>query len=156
MIGQAIKRIERAFLVKYFSLGSGAITWSLKMQDVVALSSSEAEYMAVTTMACQAVWLRKLLSDFQQHKEDSTTIFCDNKATISMTKNPIFHNRTKDIDIRHHFIRDLVIKSKIILKYYNTDAQVADILTKVLPQAKHHFFKLKMGVNDFESRGVVE
>ena len=83
-------------------------------------------------------------------------ILCDNKATISMTKNPIFHSKAKHIDICHHFIRDLVTKTKIILKYCNTNAQVADILAKALPQDKHHLFKLKMGVCDFESKGAVE
>ena len=69
-----------------FSLGSGAISWISKKQAIVALSSSEAEYVVATASACQAVWLRRLLADFLQEQEGVTVIFCDNKATISMTK----------------------------------------------------------------------
>ncbi|GJR77080.1 retrovirus-related pol polyprotein from transposon TNT 1-94 [Tanacetum coccineum] len=96
-----------------FSLGSGAISWSSKKQEVVALSSGEAEYIAVTSAACQAVWLRRLLNDLHKEQQGSTIILCDNKATIAMTKNPAFHNRTKHIDIRYHFIRTLAAKVKL-------------------------------------------
>ncbi|KAK9675641.1 hypothetical protein RND81_11G020800 [Saponaria officinalis] len=139
-----------------FSLGSGAISWSSKKQEVVALSSSEAEYIVVTAAACQAVWLRRLLRDFLQVQNGATELFCDNKSTISMTKNPAFHSRTKHIDIRYHFIRSLVSSDDIVLKYCNTNEQVADILTKPLPQAKHLLFRDRLGVSDFESRGSVE
>ncbi|XP_047268890.1 LRR receptor-like serine/threonine-protein kinase EFR [Capsicum annuum] len=93
-----------------FNLGSRAISWSSKKQDVVALSSSKAEYVAVTSAACQAIWLQRLLIDIFYRQKDATKIFCDNKATIAMTKNPSFHSRTKHIDIRYHFIRDLTAK----------------------------------------------
>lgn len=139
-----------------FFLGSGAISWSSKKQDIVALSSSEDEYVAVTAAACQAIWLRRLLGDFGQVQEDATGIFCDNKASIAMTKNPTFHSRTKHIDIRFHFIRNLVASEKIILNYCNTNKQVADILTKSLPYAKHHYFICQMGVTNFEARGSDE
>ncbi|KAA3467260.1 Retrovirus-related Pol polyprotein from transposon TNT 1-94 [Gossypium australe] len=73
-----------------------------------ALSTSEAEYIASTSAACQAIWLRRVLADLQHEQKGAMKIFCDNKATITMTKNPTFHGRTKHIDIRYHFIRDLV------------------------------------------------
>ncbi|XP_047257522.1 secreted RxLR effector protein 161-like [Capsicum annuum] len=100
-----------------FSLGSGAISWSLKKQDVVALSSSEAKYVAVTSTACQVIWLRRLLIEIFYRQKDATKIFCDNKATIAMTKNLAFHSRPKHIDIRYHFIRDLIAKGDIELKF---------------------------------------
>ena len=93
------------------------ITWSSKKQATVALSTSEAEYIAAT---CQAIWLRRVLADLQQEQKGATEIFCDNKATISMTKNLTFHSRTKHIDIRYHFIRDLVAKEEITLEYCST------------------------------------
>lgn len=73
-----------------------------------------------------------------------------------MTKNPTFHGRTKHIDIRFHFIRDLVASNEIALNYCSTDEQLADIFTKALPSHKHVYFRTKLGVCNFESRGSVE
>ena len=139
-----------------FSLGSGAVCWSSKKQAVTALSSSEAEYTAATSSACQAVWLRRILADINQEHEEPTVIYCDNKAAIAMTKNPAYHGRTKHVDIRVHFIRDLVVEGKVVLQYCNTNEQVADVLTKALSRDKHVYFKSKLGVCNFESRGSVE
>ncbi|URE07325.1 Retrotransposon protein [Musa troglodytarum] len=75
--------------------------------------------------------------NLHQEQKEATEIFCDNKATIAMTKNPTFHGRTKHIEIRYHFIRDFVASGAIAMKYYGTDEQVADILTKSLPVQKH-------------------
>jgi len=122
----------------------------------VALSSLEAEYVAVTGATCQVVLLRRLLADCLQVQEDATVIFCDNKATIVMTKNPTFHSRTKHIDIRYHFIRTLVASEEITLSYCSTHKQIANILTKSLPRAKHEVFRLQMGVTRFEARGSVD
>ncbi|XP_022148887.1 uncharacterized protein LOC111017449 [Momordica charantia] len=113
-----------------FTLGSGVITWSSKKQAMTTLSSSEANYVAATSTTCQAIWLRRILVELQQEQEGATEIFCDNKATISMTKNPTFHSRTKHIDIHLHFISDLVTKGDIALKYCSMHKQWADILTK--------------------------
>ena len=139
-----------------FSLGSGAISWSSKKQEVVALSSGEAEYIVVTLAVCQAVWLRRLLSDLHKEQQGSTLIFCDNKATIAMTKNPAFHNRTKHIDIRYHFIRSLAARGEIVLKFCGTKEQVADVLTKSISNAQHAYLRKRLGVCSFESRGDVE
>lgn len=139
-----------------FNLGSGAISWSSKKQATTALSSSEAEYVAATSAACQAIWLRRILVDLHQKQEGATDIFCDNRATIAMTKNPAFHGRTKHIDIRLHFIRDLVGNKEIMLKHCSTHEQVADILTKSLPRDKFVYFRSRLGVCNFESRGSVE
>ncbi|KAL7129296.1 hypothetical protein ABFS83_13G056600 [Erythranthe nasuta] len=147
---------RRSILANVFTLGSGAVTWSSKKQATAALSSSEAEYMAVTSAACQVVWLRRILAELQQEQEGATEIFCDNKSTISMTKNPSFQSRTKHIDIRFHFVRDLVAKDEMSLKYCNTNEQVADVLTKSLSKEKFVYFRNLLGVCNFESRGSVE
>ncbi|XP_052172284.1 uncharacterized protein LOC127788212 [Diospyros lotus] len=85
--------------------GTGAISWSSKKQEIVTLSSSKAEYVAATALACQAVWLIRLLTNLLDQEQAATTeIFCDNRATIAMIKNPTFHSRTKHIDIRYHYI----------------------------------------------------
>ena len=139
-----------------FSLGSGAISWSSKKQATTALSSSEAEYMVATSSACQAIWLRRVLIDLGQEQFEETEIYCDNKAAIALSKNPVYHGRTKHIDIRAHFIRDLVAEGTIILKYCGMDEQVADILTKPLPRNKHEYLSSLLGVCKFESRGSVK
>ena len=138
-----------------FSLGSGAVTWSSKKQETVAMSTSEAEYTAASLAARQALWLRKLLADFSYEQKEATAIFCDNKSAIDMTKNPSFHARTKHIDVQYHFIRKLVDDGRIVLIYCGTNEQEANIFTKSLPLAKHEFFRLQLGVCNFESRGSV-
>ena len=138
-----------------FNLGSGAICWSSKKQETIALSTSEAEYIAATSSACQAVWLRRLLTDFDQEQDGETEIFCDSKSAIAMAKNPVYHGRTKHIDIRVHFIRQLVAQGLINLLHCNTNEQKADILTKSLPRDKHVYFTFQLGVCNFESRGSV-
>ncbi|CAL5390436.1 unnamed protein product [Camellia sinensis] len=147
---------RRSISANVFTLGSGVITWSSKKQATVALSSSEAEYVAATSAACQAIWLRRILAELQQRQEGATEIFCDNKTTIFMTKSPAFHSRTKHIDMRLHFIRDLVAKEEVTLKYCTTHEQLADILTKSLSKEKFFYFRAFLGVCNFESRGSVE
>lgn len=131
------------------------VTWSSKKQETVALSSSEAEYTAASVAARQALWLRKLLADFNFEQHEATEVFCDNRSGIAMTKNPCFHGRTKHMDIQHHFIRQLVTDEKIKLNFCGTNEQAADIFTKSLPPAKHQFFRSVLGVCEFESRGSV-
>ncbi|KAK9669666.1 hypothetical protein RND81_13G146900 [Saponaria officinalis] len=148
---------DKKMLGNIFSLGSGAVTWSSKKQETVALSSSEAEYTAATSAARQVFWLRKLLADLGCVQTEATAeIYCDNRAAIAMRKNPVFHARTKHIDVQHHFIHQLVSDGKLVLKFRGTNEQVAYIFTKALPQAKHDFFRMQLGVCNFESRRSVE
>nr|CAD1832705.1 unnamed protein product [Ananas comosus var. bracteatus] len=138
-----------------FNFGSGAVTWASKKQATTALSSSEAEYIAATSAACQAVWMRRILEDLYQAQEYPTEIYCDNRSTIAMTKNPVFHGRTKHIEVRHHFIRDLVNNRQIDMKNCSTNEQVADGLTKALSHEKILKFRRALGVTEFASRGSV-
>jgi hypothetical protein len=75
-----------------------------------------------------------------------TLIHCDNQSCIKLSENPVFHDRSKHIEIRYHFIRDQVQRGAVQLQYIPTDDQVADILTKALPRGKHVFFRDKMGL----------
>ncbi|PHU05442.1 hypothetical protein BC332_26264 [Capsicum chinense] len=125
-----------------FSLGFGAISWNLRKQDAIALSSSKAEYMATSFAHCQAIWLRKLLVNLQKERIGPTKIWCDNNVSIAMTNNPAFHSRMKHIDIHYHFIRNLVVGGIISLKFCGTNDPVVDVLRKSLPQKKHEFFRL--------------
>ncbi|GJW69993.1 retrovirus-related pol polyprotein from transposon TNT 1-94 [Tanacetum coccineum] len=97
------------------SLSSGPISWPSKKEAIVALSSAEDEYIAVSISACQAVWLQRMLCDLKQEQEGATLIYCDSSSAIAMTRNPIMHGRTRHIEIKYHYIRELVIGGKMRL-----------------------------------------
>ena len=124
------------------------IAWSSKKQKTVALSSAEAEYIAATDAACEAIWLRRLLSDLQQKIEEPTVICCDNMSTIAMTKNLVFHARTKHIELRHHFIRDLIGEGEIQLQFVSTNDQPADVLTKAATVDRMEWFKKQLKITN--------
>ena len=140
-----------------FFLGTKPISWSSKKQSTVAMSSAEAEYISASGAACEAVWLRRILKDMKQCQTTPTILFCDNLSAIAMTKNPVFHNRSKHIELRHHFIRELASRGEIELAFCKTGDQVADIFTKPIPTAKFLYFREKLGVIDFSKlRGSVK
>ncbi|GJZ60536.1 retrovirus-related pol polyprotein from transposon TNT 1-94 [Tanacetum coccineum] len=122
-------------------LSGAAIAWSSKRQPIVTLSTTEAEFVAATACACQVVWLRRMFEHIGLTQEEGTVINCDNMSTIKISKNPVMHSRSKHIDVRYFFLRDLVNEGTIKLKYCNTQAQVADIMTK--PLKAEQFVKLR-------------
>ncbi|KAH9735189.1 hypothetical protein KPL71_017659 [Citrus sinensis] len=124
-----------------FMFGSAAISWSSKKQPIVTLSTTEAEFVAAASCACQALWLRNILHELQFKQPESTQIFCDNSSTIKLSKNPVLHGKCKHIDVRYHFLRDLTKNEVIDLVYCRSEDQVADIFTKPLKLAS--FFKLR-------------
>lgn len=103
-----------------FKLGSSVITCESKKQNSTALSSTEAEYVIVAGAACQAVWLRRLLEEFGMMSTDPTLILCDNSSAIFIAKHPTMHGKTKHMDIKYHFLRDLVTNGTIRLEYCST------------------------------------
>lgn len=113
-------------------LGSGAVSWSSKKQQVVTLSTTEAEFIAAASCACQAIWLKRILEMLHQTQLEPTQIYCDNSSTIKLSKNPVLHGRSKHIDVRYHFLRDLVKDGIIELIFCRSEEQVADVLTKPL------------------------
>jgi hypothetical protein len=96
-----------------FYLGSSAFTWSSKKQPIVMLSTCEAEYVAATSSVCHAIWLRKLLKEHNKPKDDATEIYLDNKSALALAKNPVFHDRSKHIDTKYHFIRECMVRSSL-------------------------------------------
>lgn len=116
-----------------FIVAGGIVTWASKLQPTVALSSVEAEYMALCAAVQEAICLRRLLEDLGQQQESPTTIYEDNQGCIALSKNPVYHKRSKHIDIRYHFTREKVESGEITLEYVATEQQLADILTKPLP-----------------------
>nr|GEW34838.1 retrovirus-related Pol polyprotein from transposon TNT 1-94 [Tanacetum cinerariifolium] len=136
-----------------FILGIAAISWSSKKQTLVALSSTETEYVAAAAASCQVVWLRRILSDLGHEQVHPTSIKRDNKSAVMLARNPILHNRTKHIEIKHHFIREIIVKEEICLEECRSDEQIADVLTKSLPRVKHEEFSAKLGVYDVRMTG---
>jgi hypothetical protein len=102
--------------------------------------------MAASQASCEAIWLRKMLVGLFGQEMSPIVIHCDNQSCIKFSKNPMFHGRSKHIEIRYHFIRDWVQKGVVQLQYVSTDDQVANILTKALPRGKHVYFRDKMGL----------
>jgi len=129
-----------------FSLGSTMISWQSRKQSSIALSTTEAEYIAACSASCEAIWLRKLLTSLFDLEMEATTILCDNQSCIKMTENPVFHDKSKHIEIRYHYIRDMVQRGAIKLQYVSTDEQVVDVLTKPLSRVKFEHFRDKLGI----------
>ncbi|XP_020673360.2 uncharacterized protein LOC110092978 [Dendrobium catenatum] len=112
-------------------LGTALLSWSVKKQTTVARSSTEAEYRSMAAAAADLIWTRRLYEDFQINLS-STELFCDNVSAIC---NPIFHARTKHIEVDHHFIRDCIQSNQITVRHISTTDQPADIFTSILPGA---------------------
>lgn len=123
-----------------FSLSSAGplISWKSRKQPTVALSSCEAEYMALAAAVQESLYLKQLMCDFGMHecKDKPVLIFEDNQGTIALAKDPINHQRTKHIDIRYHFIRTELNSRKILIKYCPTTDMVADVMTKAATKFK--------------------
>ncbi|MGK2912532.1 MAG: reverse transcriptase domain-containing protein [Sphingobium sp.] len=130
-----------------FQLAGAAISWSSKKQQTVSLSSMESEYMAVTNASKQAIWLRRLLTALGHPPNGPSKIFVDNKSALDLAYNPEFHDRSKHIDIRHHFIRETLAAGTVSLEWIPTDHMIADVLTKPLASLKFSKFIADMGMD---------
>ncbi|KAK8571246.1 hypothetical protein V6N13_103375 [Hibiscus sabdariffa] len=115
-----------------FHIGSTAFSWSSKKQQMVALSTCEAEYIADAACTCQAIWLKNILDELNFAQEGPTTIYVDNKSTISLAKNLVSHSRSKHIDTKYHFIWEQVKNKNVELVYCKIEDQLADIFMKSL------------------------
>jgi hypothetical protein len=129
-----------------FFLGLNLVTWSSQKQKVVALSSCEAEYVAAALGACQGVWLNMLIADITGRATEKFKLLVNNMSAIELSKNPVFHDRSKHIDTRYHYIRDCVAKGVVDVSHVGTDDQLADILTKPLGRVKFVELRSRLGV----------
>lgn len=107
-----------------------------KKQQAVALSTCEAEYVALAATVQEALYLSQLLKDMDHNFEQTIKLFEDNQGTICLAKNPVNRQRSKHVDIKYHFIRSNVLQGKIVLMYCSTENMVADMFTKSSTRAK--------------------
>ncbi|CAL8992931.1 unnamed protein product [Prunus brigantina] len=121
-----------------FYVGNNLVAWHSKKQNSISLSTAEAEYVAAGSCCTQLLWMRQMLEDYGL-AQSCFLIYCDNMSAIDISKNPVQHSRTKHIDIRHHFIRDLMEDKILSLEFVPSEKQLADILTKALDFQKHGF-----------------
>lgn len=131
-----------------YTFDGGAISWSAKQQAVVALSSTEAEYIGITHAAKEAIWLRSLLADlvhpdFAAH---AVRLYSDNKGAMDLARNNAFHARTKHIAIRYHFIREAVERGDVELGYRRTEDMPADVFTKPIARVRLEYLRSLMGL----------
>jgi len=118
-----------------FTLCNSAISWKATLQSIVALSTTEAEYISATEGMKEAIWLRGLVNELGLTQK-VLTVFCDSQSVIHLTKNNRYHDKTKHINIKHHFIRDVVVVGEIMVEKIDTSENPADMLTKPLPVTK--------------------
>lgn len=129
-----------------FMLGSGAVSWCSKLQPTVSLSTTESEYRAAAATAQECTWLMLLLKDLHHPINDSIPVFCDNLSAIKLAENPVFHARTKHVEVHYHFIREKVLQEEILLQHVDTEKQNADLFTKGLSIGKLKNFCNQLGM----------
>jgi len=141
----ADKKSQSGFLFKF---AGSAISWESKKQRSVALSTCESEFMALSECAKESIHQKNLLGELDPDLVKSPiTIFCDNQSAIKLMKNPTFHNKTKHIDIRYTFTRDLYEQKDIDILYISSENNCADILTKGLNGPRHNYLCKLMGLD---------
>jgi hypothetical protein len=135
------RKSTSGFVLQWYG---ASVHWSSKLQSSVAVSTAEAEYIAIASAVKEALWLKNLLSDFDV--QAPVLILNDNQAALSIANNPMCTKRAKHIDTQWFFVRDRVVKDEIVVKYCASELMIADILTKPLPVVKHEAFTQQLGV----------
>nr|GFA83156.1 hypothetical protein [Tanacetum cinerariifolium] len=129
-------------------LGERLINWLSKRQKSAAISSTEAEYIALSGCCAQILWMRSQLSDYSL-AFNKIPMYCNNKSAIALCCNNVQHSRSKHIDIRYHFIKEQVDIRVIELYFVNTEYQLADLFTKALGRDRIEFLTNKLGMRSF-------
>lgn len=127
-------------------LGPNLVSWCAKKQHTAARSSTKAEYRSLAHTAADITWLQQLLVELHVSSSQIPVIWCDNLSAIALASNPIFHARTKHVEIDYHFIREKVLAKQIVVQHVGTSDQIADVFTKSLSVARFDFLKAKLMV----------
>ncbi|GLT61624.1 hypothetical protein SLA2020_343190 [Shorea laevis] len=129
-----------------FSIGSGMISWCSRKQDAVAQSTAKSEYIAIANAANQAIWIRKVMRDLKHAQKEPTVILRDNKSTIAIVRNPVFHRRSRHIKVKYHSIREAEHDNEVQLIHYSSEEQIANIFTKGLQKSKFKLLREQVGM----------
>ena len=124
---------DKRSIAGYFTfIGGNLVTWRSKKQKVVALSSAEAEFRGIRSGLTEILWLKRLMMELDLHLSQPCKLFCDNKAAISISENPVQHDRTKHVEVDRHFIKENIEAKIVELPFVKSEDQLADILTKAV------------------------
>ena len=129
-----------------FTFSGGAISWQSKLQKCVALSTTEAEYIAATETGKEMIWLKRFLQELGLHQKEYA-VYCDSQSAIDLSKNSMYHARTKHIDVRYHWIREMVDDESLKVLKISTNENPSDMLTKVVPRNKFELCKELVGID---------
>ena len=140
------RKSTSGYLYKLFT--TCTITWNTRKQQTVAVSTTEAEYIALFESVKEAMWLKSLLTSIGIRVLNPVVIFEDNTGCINIANNPTNHKRSKHIDIKYHFTREQLEKGNITIKYVSTGEQQADIFTKAVPVAKFEAMRNNIGLQE--------
>ena len=128
-----------------FTIAGGAVSWISKLQTVVALSTTEAEYMAATQACKEAIWIKRLMDELG-HKQEKIVLFCDSQSALHIARNPAFHSRTKHIGVQYHFVREVVEDGSVDMQKIHTKENLADVMTKPINTDKFIWCRSSYGL----------
>ena len=144
--------IDRRSTSRYYILiGGNLISWKSKKQDVVAKSSAEVEYRAMTLTICELIWIKHLLQELRFWKDEQMKLICDNKIALLISYNPVFHGRTKHMEVDCHFMREKIALGCKTTNFVNSNDQLADIFTKSLRGPMIKYICDKLGAFDLDA-----
>ena len=126
-------------------LGSNLISWSARKQRTVSRSSTESEYKAIADTVAELIWLKSLLHELGLASR-APTLWCDNLGATYLSTNPVFHARTKHVEVDYHFVREQVTQGKLNVNFISIDDQIADVFTKPLSSQRFEFLRSKLQV----------
>ncbi|CAN1245512.1 Retrovirus-related Pol polyprotein from transposon TNT 1-94 [Linum grandiflorum] len=129
-------------------LRGGAVSWQSRLQKCVALSTTEAEFIAATEASKELLWMKKFLNELG-FRQERPQLFCDSQSAIHLAKNSTFHSRSKHIDVRYHWIRDVVESKQLQLEKIHTDENGSDMCTKSLPREKFEYCRSAAGMTEY-------
>lgn len=135
-------------------LGGNLVVWNAKKQDVVSRSSTESEYRSVANLTTDVIWLQSVFKELGIQLLHIPKLWCDNSGAVALAANPVFHSRTKHVEVDIHFIREKISAKQIEIGYVPAVDQVADIFTKPLAETRFCFLRDKLKLcKDMEEHG---